>query len=240
MKKMDIHSHLIKKEKEYQLKELLADMERFNIYKRVISTFDGDSIQVGNQDIADIVDHYPNKFIGCALINPALPTFEEDLKHALSLKQIKMIELNSFEHGYYPDSHKNIKNMFDEINKHKDMIVKVFTGLGAKSLPHQWEIWAKEYPNIRFVFLHMGCFDYGYDCIEIAKRNENIYLETSNQYELQILKKAFNHLSLNKIIFGTTYPERFTRSGIEIFDLYHLKEEDLSKIMYQNMERLLK
>ena len=112
MKKMDIHSHLIKKGKEYQVEELLADMERFNICKRVISTFDGDSIQAGNQDIADIVNLYPDKFIGCALINPAMQTFEDDLKHALSLKQIKMIELNSFEHGYYPDSHKNIKIMF--------------------------------------------------------------------------------------------------------------------------------
>lgn len=234
---IDIHSHIQKKDGEYLLQELLSDMERFRIDKRVISDLRVDNIQEGNTVIAQMVKEYPDKLIGCALLNPSLTTIMEDVKHAVSMPEIKMLEFNSYEHGYAPDNCPIIYDVFDYI-RDKDLPVKVFTGIGAKAIPHQWEIYVRKYPEIKFIFLHMGCFDYGYSCVDIVARNANAYIETSNQYELQILRKAFTNLTCDRILFGSSFPDRFTRNGIEIFDLFHLPQADLHAILHDNAQKL--
>ena len=85
----------------------------------------------------------------------------------------------------------------------------------------------------------MGCFDYGYSCVDIVNRNENAFIESSNQYELQIFKKALNKLDKSKIVFGTMYPERLTSNGKDIFDLFELSKEELDLIFSDNAKRIM-
>lgn len=235
---IDIHSHIRKKDKQYDVVSQLLDMDRFSIDKRVISTREGETILTSLQDIVKIVQQHPTRFIGCAYLNPALKSVVDDLQYALSQEEIRMIEFNSYEDGFAPDNCEVLDVLFGMIEK-KKMAVKVFTGLGSKSIPQQWEIYVKKYPNIQFVFLHMGCFDYGYSCVDVVKRNENAYIETSNQYENQILKKAFTQLDVKKIVFGSSYPSRFTRNAIEIFDLFDFSEEAKQCIFEKNAKMIL-
>lgn len=234
---IDIHSHIQKKEDTYLIDELLTDMERFHIEKRVISDLRVDEIQKGIRAVAQLVQQYPKRLIGCALLNPALHTCMEDVEYALSLPEIQMIEFNSYEHGYAPDTCSTLPAIFDKINSRK-LPVKVFSGLGAKALPQQWVAYVKAYPDIPFIFLHMGCFDYGYGCVDIVENYPNAYIETSNQYEMQILKKAFQNLPMHKILFGTSYPERFTRNAIEVFDMFSLSKQQLQAFMHDNAQKL--
>lgn len=236
--KIDIHSHLQRIDGRYQVNELIEDMEKNDVNLRVVSTLQGPSIQWSNGFISDLVES-DNRIIGCAVINPKLDSAVEDTIHALKLKNIRIIEFNSFEHGYYPDDCENLDEVLSLIGQ-SGLLVKVFTGLGAHSMPHQWEFNAKKHPEINFVFLHMGCFDYGYSCVDLASRNDNIYVETSNQYEMQILKKAFKELPGNKILFGTMYPERLTSNGIDIFNLFEIENDKINEIMHLNAKRLLK
>ena len=69
---IDIHSHIEKENGVYLLEKLLADMDRFQIQKRVISDLRVDGIQEGIQQIAEAVKTYPARLIGCALLNPSL------------------------------------------------------------------------------------------------------------------------------------------------------------------------
>lgn len=236
--KIDIHSHVQRIDGRHQVKELLEDMMKNRIDLRVVSTFQGPSIQWCNKFISDLVETN-KKLIGCAVINPKLDSAVEDTIHAVSLKNIRIIEFNSFEHGYYPDDCENLEAVLSIIEK-EGLPVKVFTGIGSRSLPHQWEIHTKNHPNMNFIFLHIGCFDYGYSCVDIATRNDNIYVETSNQYEMQILRKTFQELRDNKILFGSMYPERLTSNGIDIFDMFELDDDIIKNIMYLNSKKLLK
>ena len=236
---IDIHSHIEKENGVYLLEKLLADMDRFQIQKRVISDLRVDGIQEGLQQIAEAVKTYPARLIGCALLNPSLSTIIEDTKLACATPEIQMIEFNSYEHGYAPDDCPVLNEVFSLIQERK-LPVKVFSGIGAKALPHQWEIYVKRYPDIPFIFLHMGCFDYGYSCVDIVKRNDNAWIETSNQYEMQILRKAFQQLPENKILFGSSYPERFTRNAIEIFDLFPLNKDTRQAYFHDNAKQLLR
>ena len=86
----------------------------------------------------------------------------------------------------------------------------------------------------------MGCFDYGYTCIDVANRNKNIFIETSNQYELQILRKAINTLNPHKILFGSMYPYRLSSTGLKIFDMLNLSKQNLDLIFSSNARSILK
>lgn len=100
---IDIHSHLKTDSGEGSVQKLLQDMDRFHINRRVISDMRYDDVQDGNQKIAELVKEYPERLIGCAVLNPALSTILEDTRHACSLKEIRMIEFDSYRHGYAPD-----------------------------------------------------------------------------------------------------------------------------------------
>ena len=75
---------------------------------------------------------------------------------------------------------------------------------------------------------------------DVASRNKNIFIETSNQYELQILRKSINTLDSHKILFGSMYPYRLTSTGLKIFDMLNLKKQYLNLIFNHNARSILK
>lgn len=237
---IDIHAHIKRDETtlEYLEKDLLEDMEKNNISLRVVSTLEGRSIADQNDYISDFVQRYPDRLIGCAVINPKEDNAIEETRRALSLPGIKMVEFNSIEHGYYPDTCRHIDEILTIIEE-SGMLVKVFTGIGSRSMPQQWEVHAKKHPKLTFIFLHIGCFDYGYSCVDVANENDNILVETSNQYEVQVLRKAFAVLPKEKLLFGSFYPTALTKCSVDLFDMFNLEEDYLESVYYKNAACLL-
>ena len=237
---IDIHSHIKRDYNNQQMLEeqLLSDMTKNNIALRVVSALEGKSIMEQNDYISDFVSRHSDVLRGCAVINPKEYDSVKEAERALNLPGMRMLEFNSLEHGYYPDSCPNIDKIL-EIAEEKNVPIKVFTGIGSRSMPQQWAVHAQKHPNLKFVFLHMGCFDYGYSCIDLAAENDNIYVETSNQYEVQILRKAFAKLPKEKIVFGTFYPERLTKCSIDVFDMFHLDKDYLEGIYYVSYRNMI-
>jgi len=235
---IDIHSHLKYSNGKYFTNELLEDICKYKIIKRVVSCVNNRDIIENNRKINEICKKYSEKLIGCAIINPKQEDAIEQIKEAIEMKYIRFVEFDSFEHGYYPDLQKNLFDIFNLI-RGSNLIVKIFVGIGARSVPQQWETYLKTFPDINFIFLHMGCFDYGYTCIDVAKRNKNCFVEISNQYEMQILKKALSELGSKKILFGTKYPERLTVSSLHLFDTLNIKKCQKDNIYFKNAKNLL-
>lgn len=234
---IDLHAHINKKEAE-EIEALLRDMDLYGVRKRVISTLSPEPILDNIKFIEECVKNHPDKLIGCAVINPKLPSSLNDIKYALNSKEIAMIEFNPVEHAYFPDFNDNLPIIIDEINK-KGLPIKIFTGIGCFGIPQQWEQYIEMYPDTKFIFLHMGCFDYGYTCIDVVARHKNAYVELSNQYELQILRKAFSLLENKKILFGTTYPERLTTSALRVLDAVDIEQEKKDNIYFKNNNEIL-
>lgn len=51
--------------------------------------------------------------------------------------------------------------------------------------------------------------------------------------------ETFKKLNNEKILFGTSYPERLTSNGKDIFDLFDISENDLELILRKNAIKLL-
>ncbi len=238
---IDIHAHinLLNPFGEKEIESLLADMDRFGIEKRVVSAIHGGNIKKQNDCIVDLVKKHPDRLIGCAVINPKDENAIEESQRILKIPEIRMIEFNSLEHGYYPDACKRLDEILTVLSE-KDLPIKVFAGIGARSMPQQWLKQIKKHRNVNFIILHMACFDYGYGCVDLAKEHENVYLETSNQYEVQIIKKAINELSPEKLLFGSLYPERFTRCSISIFDTFDVDSSFRKRVYEENAKNILK
>ncbi len=237
---IDYHSHILwdRTTDTYNIKACLKDMEENQIDKRLISAIDGYSIKSQNDAIASFVKQYPDKLIGCAVINPKEKDALNELNRITNMGCFKAIELDSNQHCYFPEVAPNM----DEIMKHceeNNLLVNVFTGWGCRTMPAQWAFYAERYPKLKMVLLHMGTTDFGYGCVDLVKNSKNLYVETSGMYEFPILRKAFANIPKDRFLFGSHYPHKFTDCSVHTFDLLHLDEELLSSLYYKNAKRLL-
>lgn len=234
---LDIHAYLNMEIPTQSLDDLKQDMERYQIQSRVVTPWRYKNTRKANSELSRLVSEEPNLFV-CYRVNPKDEDVIDYVKEGLSNDKVVMFEFDSLEDGYYPDVDKRLEEVVELINTNPKPI-KVFTGIGSFSMPHQWEVVAKRHKDLNFILLHCACFDYGYSCVDIVGRNENIFVETSNQYELQILSKMFTNLDSNKIVFGSSYGKRLTRSAIEVFDNYDFTENDKNNIFEGNSNRLI-
>ena len=236
---IDFHSHIKRnmREKRFEIDELLEDMKRNNITKRCVSAIDGPGIREQNEYVKTIISEHNNLY-GFAIINPKEENALEELKNIINTGVFSGIEFNGFYHGYNPESCELLDDIF-EVLSGTNLLIKIFTGIGANGVPQQWTKWIKKYNNMKFIMLHMGCFDYGYSCVDLAMDYNNVYLETSNQYEVQIFHKAFENIEPERILFGSQYPNKFTKNSINLFEYFNLDKDILDKIFYSNADRLL-
>ena len=242
---IDFHAHLDRNpiSKEYLVEDLLRDMEENNIDKRVVSTFYGASISAANDKIVELVQRYPDKLIGCAVINPKLDDSVDEMRRIAEMEEIKVIEFNSLEHGYRPEKFAYNIDPILEICEAKGLIVKVFTGHGFFTMPEQWVFYSKRFPKITFVIEHMGGTDYTYGTVDLCKEKTSeigtLMLETSYETEVPALKKAFRELNPDIFLFGSNYPSNLTKLSIMKYDSLNLSQELLEKMFYKNAQKLL-
>lgn len=77
-------------------------------------------------------------------------------------------------------------------------------------------------------------FNGGYACIDCAKKVKNIYVDTSGQFELPILRKAVKELGADRVLWGTDWPYKSAAAEIMKFLDVDLTEEEKEKIFRTN------
>lgn len=238
---IDFHAHLPydKVTNQFDFNALLSDMADNGIDQRVTSALYGPSIIVQNDIVATLVKKYPDRIIGCAIINPKSHECLSELERIIAMKCFSVIELDPLEHNYFPEECEALDDIISRASQ-ASLIIAINTGWGCKTMPYQWEKYALKHPDAIFVMLHMGTTDFGYGTINyLAPRLENMYLETSCMYELPILRKAFRTLEQKKLIFGSHYPHKFTQCSIDAFALLKLSDLTKKKLFYENAHHLL-
>jgi len=94
------------------------------------------------------------------------------------------------------------------------------------------------FPKVKFVMGHMAMFE-AEEAIEIAKKCENVYFDTSFQ-PIGMVKKAIEEVGENRIMFGTDWP--FGRQRFELGIIMDLTEGNPSlreKLLWSNAEQLI-
>ena len=253
---------------------LIREMEDAGIDKTVLLALDGHiaftanlTYKDYNDYVANIVNEYPDKFIGFAGIDPrrgkeAIQELERCVEE-LGLKGLKLWPLT----GFYPDDLKFYP--FYERVQELNIPVMMHTGSGPPNTyikycqPIYVDKVAIDFPDMKIIMAHMGD-PFTNQAISVASKNFNVYLDISAWEPvlkrvpaafIQTLFQAKAACGIDKILFGSDWP-LFTSilslkdwvKGIrklkippplKLMGLTDFTEEDKDKILGLNATKVL-
>lgn len=235
----DIHSHLGKTSSgdENTPEELLDDLNAYGISKVGISSLSGTSMRDQNDLVYRAMQAHPRKIKGYAFINPKAPDAIGEVHRCLGKYKMDGVKFHSWKHGYYPDNTPALDAFFDAIapyGKH----VQTHVGTAPFSTPYTWVEHARRHPEIDFLFTHIGYYEFGYSTIEAVRDLPNVWVETSGQMDVNVLRKAIACLGANRVCFGTDWPYKPINIELQKFFELGIADKDLEQIFHGNAEYL--
>ncbi len=208
----------------------LRNMEEAGIDRTIIFPINNPTYEKANEKIAEICAQYPDKFIGFAKHDPET---EGTRIPAMLRREVEELGLKGLKLHVLPPRY----------------VLDTVAELGIPILYHPERVWryhmiAGEYPQIPFIMAHLGSFGSQnwtehIAAIDVAKRYENVYLDTSSVLIFRYLEMAVRDLGADKLVFGTDGPEVDSRVELYKIRLLKLPPEDEAKILGGNIRRLL-
>ena len=239
MKIYDIHSHFgpTSSGEIVSANNMISELKSYGISKVGISCLSGNSTREQNDLIYNTMKEFPNEIEGYAFINPKDSDAINEVNLCLDEYKMNGVKFHSWKQGYHPDNRPELSKIFKEISKY-NVHVEMHVGTAPLSTPYIWAEWAKKFPNIDFLFTHIGYYEFGMSTIMAVKDLKNVWVETSGQMDVDVLKNAVKILGANRVVFGTDWP--YKPVNIEIDKFYHLGFNDtqLEQIFYKNAEYL--
>lgn len=237
----DFHAHLGKTSSgdASTPEALIKTMDKFEIDQVGVSCLSGNNMEEQNIYVYEAMRKFPRRIHGYAFINPKSKNALEEIIINLDYRRMKGIKFHSWKHGYYPDNCPIMDELFTKIAKY-GAHVQTHVGTSPLSTPQAWGEIAKRHPTVPVIFTHIGYYDQGYMVVDLAKKTENIYIETSGQYDSWLLQKAINEVDSNKILFGTDWPYKYHSIELEKFKYIDINDSVYEKIFNENARRLWK
>lgn len=256
MKIIDCHTHPLFQDKElrelakeagveFSLNGLMKEMKESRIEKIVaISIHD----ERNNKVIEELAkEHFVKTvyWVDLEKINKkSLKIMEKEIEKFAAIK------LTPGRQYFYPNEEK-CKKIY-EIAEKNDKIVIIHTGdpfYNFAKVKYAHPIYiddiAVEYPNLKIIIAHAGN-PWIEDAVEIAYKNENVYLDISGWFFKNIpkdygiimrqkLKFIISYLETSdKILFGTDWPLIKMKKYVNFVKNSGINKNEIKKIMYKN------
>jgi len=139
-----------------------------------------------------------------------------------------------------PDSHK-AHVLFEHCLANK-LIVQCHVGWPVKhsglSQASFFEKAIRNFSGLTFILSHMGMAEFD-ETLDLAKKYENVFLETSGQISENI-SKAGDVIGAGRILFGTDWPIYHPAVPMScVMDAFSSSDDDLEKVFSSNMRQIL-
>lgn len=199
---IDAHNHIgIKKGLDFPVEKLVARMDEANIDKAIVFSFPE---QINNDYVAESVKKYPERLIGFAAVNPWLTTAEDELKRAIETLGLNGLKLHPVKHGYAFDNHTVLDPIFELCSEYHLPVI-AYGGANTLSCPNMFEEMAITFSDVDILMAHGGQMYETRSAIDVAKRQANVYIETSSMFARRITS-LLDEGMVKKIVFGTDSP----------------------------------
>ncbi len=241
MKIIDTHSHIgycRVFDLEVSEEALIKAMNENNIQASIVQPFPGAPNPIETHDlIEELSRKYPKRIYGLINLNPHV---EEDVYIKNVEKYIKLgfvgIKVHTIGHAIHPLV-KDAEKIWIAAKKF-NVPLMVHSGLGIPfALPSNVVPRAEEYPEVPIILAHAGFGFYSGEALLLAKKYENIYLETSWTSNLDLLPMVQS--IPDKVLFGSDVPENISVELSKIKSL-NLPESVLQKVLCDNALKLFK
>jgi predicted TIM-barrel fold metal-dependent hydrolase len=159
---------------------------------------------VDNSFIAETMRKYPDRIIGFGQVNPRSLDAVETINSCKEHLGLRGLKLHPTMHGYHFADHGLLDPIFEAAEKN-GMVVLVNALDDPFCAPLSIEEIARNFPTTPVLIAHMGTVWNLNEAILVAKRNPNIYLETSGSQLLDV-KLAYRSVGAEQIVMGTDWP----------------------------------
>jgi predicted TIM-barrel fold metal-dependent hydrolase len=219
-------------------------------------------LKSSNQEIADIVSRYPDKFIGFGSVNPNKDEnyIDEKLKEIsdLKLKGIKMLPTLQM---FNPVENRNFEKICEYCEKNRKILL-YHTGcdpgpwenpkLSEDANPKYLTSILERYSPI-IILAHTGSYSawkpgiWFDEALELGKKFDNVYFDTAAVSNFIFSEKNLNRIrqtvGLDRLLFGSDYPVVWgsdMKSEVDfIKSCKHLTFEEKKKILGLNAAQIL-
>lgn len=204
---------------------------------------------VDNADVQELVELYPDYFIGLAGIDPF------DKEHAITeteqyvvngkLKAV-VVEPGVLTEPSFADDER-FYYLYEYCEQHEIPVMMMIGGNGGKninySMPWQVEHVALDFPKLPIIVAHGG-FPWITEMIQVAYHCTNVNLLPDlfmlNMPGAQDYVSAANYILKDQMLFGSAYPFAPVKDAVECIKKMGMREESQRKFFYDNAARLLK
>lgn len=159
---------------------------------------------VDNSFISETMRKYPKRIIGFGQVNPRATNAVETINECAQQLGLRGLKLHPTMHGYHFADHGLLDPIFEAADKNK-LVVLVNALDDPFCAPLSIEEISKNFPKVPVLIAHMGTIWNVNEAILVAKRNPNIYLETSGSQLIDV-KLAYRGVGAGQIVMGTDWP----------------------------------
>ena len=210
-----------------------------------------DAIRAYMDYTVELVQKYPERFLGCFVYNPRYGTENGALEIERHAKEFgfKMVQLHANLHAYRPDRAKDWLRPALKKCAELGLLVRLHTGDGPYSIPTEWVPIIREFPTINFIMAHFGVQTGGVYCFEpfqMAMDMPNVYCESGYCLQSRIVEFA-KDLPKHKIMFGSSTPPNEPGMWLRLLEVLcmeppqglNLDEDSLEDYLGNNLARMI-
>ncbi|MGQ9544112.1 MAG: amidohydrolase family protein [Candidatus Bathyarchaeia archaeon] len=191
-------------------------------------------LEMANIELLSLIKPHKGRLIAFAWLDPRIEGCGDQLEHLVKRHGFKGLKLHPVLGGYYI-SNRTVHNLVERAVKLRIPIM-VHTGWGVLGRPSYVGWLAESFPEARFIIAHM----IDSECLDVARRSENIYLETSYSQHPRMIAKATVELGPDRLLYGSDYPLGGGMSfELSKVTLAEIGDEEKAMILGLNTSRLI-
>jgi predicted TIM-barrel fold metal-dependent hydrolase len=190
-----------------------------------------------NRYVRDAVTRYPKRLIGFTRANPNWGRAAVDeLDRCLGQSEMRGIKLHPDWDAFFMGG--PLVEPILALAAERRVPVLIYSGYPLRAQPLQILTYAERFASVPIVLGHMA-YRMASDAIAVAERARNIYLETSCQWSLYILK-AVQVLGPTRVVFGSDFPYEIPAAELaRITEFPGFDKETMRRILGDNAAELL-
>lgn len=228
-------------------KGFISEMDTAGITAAVMVARSVPGVRVSNDDLAAVAATAPDRLLGVASVDPIELGVDKAVAEATRAVKILGHKGINIDAGFYAEplkAHDERLMPLYEVCQTLGVPAFVMSGPTTPDLtfndPFAVDIVAKTFPKLKIVCCH-GFYPRVADIVTVAFRNENIFV-SPDMYTFApgggLYVEAANGFMKDQFLFGSSYPFRPMKQGVEDFQALGLSDDAYAAATYKNAERV--
>ncbi len=256
MRKIDAHAHIL--DQPHYVDQMVKAMDQCGIEKACVSGLGPLFGHVTNQQIAELLQSYSDRFIGAVFLRPGVDSAESI--HQAYADGFRLVKITIPRVPYDDPSLFPLWNEAQELRMpvlfHTGVVTTAVEAPGERinswfMHPLRIEAITREFPNLTVIIAHLGVH-WNDDAAELARMRPNVYVDLTGEPDgwraradaVGMNKWLWWPKCWNKVVFGTdTHYTKFNQiiqQDVARFDHLHIDDKTRERFFSRTISQILR